>query len=110
MRAWRQRDGRSAASAASGIATWLGSELGRVLRSWHTLGLLLCVVVHAANLQDRDGAKLVLSKARDLFPRLRLIWADGGYAGKLIFGQLAVVNVFRNGALATPTCLFGYFI
>jgi putative transposase len=49
-----------------------------------TLGLLLCVVVHAASLQDRDGAKLVLSRARDLFPRLRLIWADGGYAGKLI--------------------------
>jgi putative transposase len=49
-----------------------------------TLGLLLCVVVHAANIQDRDGAKLVLSKARGLFPKLRLIWADGGYAGKLI--------------------------
>lgn len=49
-----------------------------------TLGLLLCVVVHAANIQDRDGAKLVLSKAKKLFPKLRLIWADGGYAGKLI--------------------------
>jgi putative transposase len=49
-----------------------------------TLGLLLCVVVHPANIQDRDGAKLVLSKARGLFPKLRLIWADGGYAGKLI--------------------------
>jgi putative transposase len=49
-----------------------------------TIGLLLCVVVHPANLQDRDGAKLVLSKARELFPKLRLIWADGGYAGKRI--------------------------
>jgi putative transposase len=49
-----------------------------------TLGLLLCVVVHPANIQDRDGAKLLLSKAQGLFPRLRLIWADGGYAGKLI--------------------------
>jgi putative transposase len=48
-----------------------------------TIGLLLCVVVHPANLQDRDGAKLLLSKARGLFPQLRLIWADGGYAGKL---------------------------
>ena len=43
-----------------------------------TIGLLLCVVVHPANIQDRDGAKLVLSKARELFPKLRLIWADGG--------------------------------
>ena len=49
-----------------------------------TLGLLLCVVVHAASIQDRDGAELVLSKAKNLFPKLRLIWADGGYAGKLI--------------------------
>jgi putative transposase len=48
------------------------------------LGLLLCVVVHAANIQDRDGAKLLLGKAKGLFPTLRLLWADGGYAGKLV--------------------------
>lgn len=49
-----------------------------------TLGLLLAVVVHSAGLQDRVGAKLVLIKVRSLFPRLRVIWADGAYAGKLI--------------------------
>jgi len=49
-----------------------------------TLGLMLAVVVHAANIQDRDGAMLVLEKLRGLFPRLSLLWADGGYAGKLI--------------------------
>jgi putative transposase len=49
-----------------------------------TMGLLLLAVVHPANLQDRDGAKLVLQKAKDVCPRLRLIWADGGYAGKLV--------------------------
>lgn len=49
-----------------------------------TLGLLLMVVVHAANIQDRDGAKLVLDKAKKCFSRLRLIWADGGYAGQLV--------------------------
>lgn len=49
-----------------------------------TLGLLLVVVVHAADIQDRDGAKLVLEKARRSFSRLRLIWADGGYAGQLV--------------------------
>ncbi len=48
------------------------------------MGLLLMVVVHAANIQDRDGAMLVLGKAKGKFPRLQLIWADGGYAGKLI--------------------------
>jgi putative transposase len=49
-----------------------------------TMGLLLLVVVHGANIQDRDGAKLVFEKAKNLFPRLLLIWADGGYAGKLV--------------------------
>jgi putative transposase len=49
-----------------------------------TLGLLLAVVVHPADIQDRDGAKLVLEKVRHQLPRLQLIWADGGYAGELI--------------------------
>jgi putative transposase len=49
-----------------------------------TLGLLLVVVVPTAALQDRVGAKLVLAQAQGHFPRLALLWADGGYAGKLI--------------------------
>ena len=48
------------------------------------MGLILAVVVHAANIQDRDGAKLVLEKLKGKFSRLLLIWADGGYAGALI--------------------------
>jgi putative transposase len=49
-----------------------------------TIGLPLTIVVHPANIQDRDGAKLVPKQAKQLFSRLRLIWADGGYTGKLI--------------------------
>ena len=49
-----------------------------------TLGLVWGLVVHAADVQDRDGAKLVLEKVRGSFSRLKLIWADGGYAGQLI--------------------------
>jgi putative transposase len=49
-----------------------------------TAGLLLLIVVHAANVQDRDGAKLVLARAREKCPGVRLVWADGGYAGKLV--------------------------
>lgn len=45
---------------------------------------MLAVVVHAANIQDRDGAKLLLNKIKDKCLRLKLIWADGGYAGQLI--------------------------
>lgn len=50
------------------------------------MGLLLIVVVHTANIQDRDGAKLVLGKMlqRLCCTRLQRIWADGGYAGKLV--------------------------
>ncbi len=49
-----------------------------------TLGLVLAVVVHSAALQDRDGAKLVLNQLGPHFPRLQLLWADGGYAGQLL--------------------------
>jgi putative transposase len=49
-----------------------------------TIGLILAVVVHSAGIQDRDGAKLVLWRMALSFPRIRLIWADGGYAGELI--------------------------
>ncbi len=49
-----------------------------------TLGLLAAVVVHAADVQDRDGAKLVLAKARERCPRLQRLWADGNYAGQLV--------------------------
>jgi putative transposase len=49
-----------------------------------TLGLLLRCVVHPANVQDRDGAQLVLKELAERFPRLRKVWADGGYAGQLV--------------------------
>jgi len=66
-----------------------------------TLGLVMAVVVHAANIQDRDGAKSVLRKLAGGFSRLSLIWADGGYAGKLIdwafnFGRWVLQIVERN--------------
>ena len=49
-----------------------------------TLGLLLAVAVHPANIQDRDGAKLVLEGMVGQYPRLKVIWADGAYGGKLV--------------------------
>jgi putative transposase len=48
------------------------------------LGLLMGVVVHAASIQDRDGAKLLLERIAKLLPKVKIIWADSGYAGKLI--------------------------
>jgi putative transposase len=47
-----------------------------------TLGLILTAVVHPADLQDRDGAVLVLDRhTRRLFPFLETIFADAAYAG-----------------------------
>lgn len=62
---------------------------------------MLAVVVHAASIQDRDGAKLVLAKLKGRFSRLKLIWADGGYAGQLIdwtrkFGRWVLEIVKRS--------------
>jgi putative transposase len=45
--------------------------------------LILAIVVHPANIQDRDGAKLVLENLEKRFPRLKKIWADGAYSGRL---------------------------
>jgi transposase len=54
---------------------------------------LLNVVVHPADVQDRDGALLLLRRARRLFPFIKRIFADGGYAGE----KMALV-VWRTGA------------
>ena len=49
-----------------------------------TIGLLLTVLVTAAGVQDRDGARPLLWNLRKAFPKIKLTWADGGYAGKLV--------------------------
>jgi putative transposase len=47
------------------------------------LGLILFVVVHTANIQERAGAELVLAKAAESgMPRLKTVLADDGYSGK----------------------------
>lgn len=48
-----------------------------------TLGLIVVVVLTTASVQDRDGAKLVFHKAAE-HTQLDVVWADGGYAGKLV--------------------------
>ena len=54
---------------------------------------MLNVVVHPADVQDRDGAFHLLRRARRLFPFIKRIFADGGYAGE----KMALV-VWRTGA------------
>ena len=42
------------------------------------------VLVHPANVQDRDGGKALLAPLIGRLPRLERIWADAGYGGKLV--------------------------
>ena len=50
-----------------------------------TLGLILVVVVTAASVQERDGAKLIFKAFTGSCKKIRRIWVDGGYRGpKLI--------------------------
>ena len=42
------------------------------------------MMVLPANVQDRDGARQLLKRCSGMYKTLRLIWADGGYAGKLV--------------------------
>jgi len=46
--------------------------------------MILTVVVHAGNIQDRDGGEQVLLRMMGYFGRMKLIWADGGYAGEFV--------------------------
>ena len=70
------------------IALKVGYDGGKLVKGHKrhilvdTLGLLLQVVVSAANVSEKAGAKLLLQKIEGQFPRLQKIFADGGYDGK----------------------------
>lgn len=62
-------------------------------------------MVHTADIQDRDGAKLVFKRVKKYFKKLKLIWADGGYAGALIgwakrYRNWDIKIIKRSAALA----------
>jgi transposase len=53
-----------------------------------TIGLPVGMIVHPANIQDRDGAPSLLASIRVLYPWLRHVFADAGYAGEKLKGAL----------------------
>ena len=54
-----------------------------------TIGLPVGMIVHPGNVQDRDGAPDLLASVRSLYPWLRHVFADGGYAGDKLKDALA---------------------
>jgi transposase len=57
-----------------------------------TTGLLVALKVHSAGIQDRDGAPEVLAGVAARYPRLRHIFADGGYAGPKLRDALKAIG------------------
>jgi len=57
-----------------------------------TCGYLVHALVHAADIQDRDGAPLVLAAIINRFPWLRHVFADGGYGGDKLCDALARIG------------------
>lgn len=73
-------------------------------------GWLLMVLVTAAGVQDRDAGHRLLALLRERFATISLVWADGGYAGRLITWattvlRLTVTVVKRNAEVAGFTVL-----
>lgn len=57
-----------------------------------TAGHLVGLIVHIASIQDRDGAVAVLASIRRLYPWLRHVFADGGYAGDKLRDALSALG------------------
>jgi transposase len=60
-----------------------------------TLGLMVGVTVHAADVQDRDGAEELLRYARRRQPFIEVIFADGGYQGPIMADRVARTGRWR---------------
>jgi transposase len=65
-------------------------------------------VIHAADIQDRDGGTLVMATLFGLYPFLLKLYADGGYQGpqfqaalRRVFRQLNIEIVKRSDAAKT---------
>ena len=74
-----------------------------------TVGLILAVVVTSANIQDRDGARLVLAQLSGACKKLRLIWVDGSYRGKLLDWVLGTFR-FRLQPVLRPNGHKGFVL
>ncbi len=74
-----------------------------------TEGLLLKVVVHSANIQDRDGALLLLAGLRSLYPWLAVVWADGAYRGQRL-DQLFANRRWRLEVVKRPNDACGFVV
>lgn len=67
-----------------------------------TGGLLVTAQVHGANVQDRDGAPMVLASVRRTFPTLRHVFADQAYSGPKLASGLKALGRWRLEIVKRP--------
>ena len=67
-----------------------------------TLGLVLVVVVTAASVQDRDGARTVFRRMSGSCKKLRRMWVDGSYRGELVAWVWEQMRFCLQPVLRTP--------
>ena len=73
-----------------------------------TGGLLVAVVVHGAEIQDRDGAPAVFAAIPRHFPRPRHVFADGAYAGPKLEGALKRIGRWSLEIVNRPAGVKGF--
>lgn len=75
-----------------------------------TQGNLLCAIVHAANVQDRDGAPAVVSLACAIYPTIAHLFADGGYAGEKLESALRKIEGPAIEIVKRPDSATGFVV
>ena len=75
-----------------------------------TIGLPVGMIVHPANIQDRDGAPALLARIRDRCPWLRHIFADGGYAGDKLKDALKALGNWTIEIVRRPDAATGFVL
>ena len=73
-----------------------------------TAGNLVHAVVHTADIQDRDGALLVLAEIVSRFPWLRHVFADEGYAGDKLKDALRRIGRWTIEIIMRPDTAKGF--
>lgn len=73
-----------------------------------TQGNLVHAMIHTADIQDRDGAPLVLAEIVHRFPWLRHVFADGGYAGNKLKDALRRISTWTIGIIKRSDAAQGF--